>query len=153
MWSVLALLVCIRKTGGYGYTGARARTTQQSGQTPERKEKSATLFFVAVTTPKLIRLVCCLPTTSDCLAQQNRFVSSRQSGQTPAAVSIWFTGVGTVDQTYLIEHVRDLKPKFLDEIGELLKVCTNSTNVHNYLYKFYFRMLTLIINIYHILYT
>jgi len=36
-----------------------------------------------------IRLVSCLLTYPHCLAQQNRFVSSWQSGQTPAAVSIW----------------------------------------------------------------
>lgn len=46
------------------------------------------------------------------------------------------SSVGTVDQTYLIEHVRDLKLELCDEIGQMLKVSTNSTNVSNYLYTF-----------------
>jgi len=36
------------------------------------------------------RLECCLPTIAVCLAQQSGFVSTRQSGQTPAAVRIRF---------------------------------------------------------------
>jgi len=88
-------------------------------------------------TLKLIWLVCCLPTTPDCLAQQIGFVSSWQSGQTPAAVCIGFKCYCN-RQTYLIEiftdmpplwkqrdknyHNRDIKPKLRDETGEKLNI-------------------------------
>ena len=63
--------------------------------------------------------------------------------------------------TYDKEHVRDLKPKFWGEIEEMSQVGTNSTDVNNYLCAynifpfgtFYFRMLALIMNIHHTLYT
>ena len=55
-----------------------------------RKLDSTVLLFMAADTSKLIRLACCLPTSPDCLAQQSRFVSSRQSDQIPAAVCIGF---------------------------------------------------------------
>ena len=47
-------------------------------------------YCLSAATLKPIRLECCLPTTAYSLAQQSGFVSSRQSGQTPAAVCIRF---------------------------------------------------------------
>jgi len=63
----------------------------------------------------------------DCLAQESGFVSSRQFGQTPAAVCIGFesccNGQNVFNRTCL-RHAAplgpDLKPKLWDEIGEKL---------------------------------
>jgi hypothetical protein len=77
--------------GDSGYTatnptGVLSRNTfQMSGPT-----KLTTLLVVIVVTLQPIRLVCCLATPFKCLAQQNTFVSSRQSGQIPTAVRISF---------------------------------------------------------------
>jgi len=56
-----------------------------------RKQKSTKPLFMKAATLKLIQLARCLPTTPDCLSQQSRFVSYRQSSQTPAAVCIGFS--------------------------------------------------------------
>jgi len=73
---------------GYSYTGARKDATQQSGQTPDKEEdtKNITVYVSGYTetntTGKLSP-----PTV---WRRQSEFVSSRQSGQIPAAVRIGF---------------------------------------------------------------
>ena len=91
---------------------------------------------MAASTLNPIRLACCLPATPDWLTQQNRFVSSRLSGQTPAAGNMterWCNGqnslIGLVrdmppiwDQTDKKCHNRDLKPQLWNEIGQKVNV-------------------------------
>jgi hypothetical protein len=72
----------------YGCIAARTDTTQQSGQTPDQKVEinHVTVYINGFTeTDPTGRLSL---TTPDCMAQQNKFVSSRQSDQTPAAVRV-----------------------------------------------------------------
>ena len=62
-----------------------------------------------------IRKVSFLPTTADCQAQQNRFVSSWQSGQTLAALArhllllAYDSTVVAMDKTYLVELAIDVR--------------------------------------------
>jgi len=80
---------------GYIHTGARTDTTQQSGQTPDKeaeiknitsfifKKITKTLLFVSGYTETDTTGMFSPPTV---WRQQSEFVSSRQSGQTPAAL-------------------------------------------------------------------
>jgi len=69
---------------GYGYTGARNDTTQQSGQTPDKEAeiKNITVYVSCYTETDMTGMLS--PPTV--WRQQSEFVSSRQSGQIPAAV-------------------------------------------------------------------
>jgi len=71
-------------TLGYGYIGARTDTTQQSGQTPDKEVeiKSITVYVSGYTETDTTGM---LSPPND-WRQQSELVSSRQSGQTPAAV-------------------------------------------------------------------
>ena len=77
-----------RTSLGYGYTGARNDTTQQSGQTPDKEAeiKNITVYVSGYTETDTTGMLS--PPTV--WRQQSEFVSSRQSGQTPAAVRIGF---------------------------------------------------------------
>ena len=73
---------------GRGYIGARSDTTQQSGQTPDNavEIKHITVYvsgYIETDQTGMLspRTVC---------RQQSEFVSSRQSGQIPAAVCVGF---------------------------------------------------------------
>ena len=71
-----------------GYTGARNDTTQQSGEIPDKEAeiKNITLYASGYTETHTTGMLS--PPTL--WRQQSGFVSSRQSGQTPAAVCIGF---------------------------------------------------------------
>ena len=72
----------------YGYIGARNDTTQQSGQTPDKEVeiKHITVYVSGYTETDPTGMLS--PPTV--WRQQSEFVSSRQSGQMPAAVPIGF---------------------------------------------------------------
>ena len=53
---------------GSGYTGARTDTTQQSGQTPDKKVDINHLPVYVSGYTEMIRRECYLPTKVDCLA-------------------------------------------------------------------------------------
>jgi len=67
---------------GYGYTGARNDTTQQSGQTPDKEVviKNITVYVSVNTETNTTGMLS--PPTVWC--QQSEFVSSQQSDQIPA---------------------------------------------------------------------
>ena len=69
---------------GYGYTGVRNDTTQQSGQTPDKELdiKNITVYVSDYTETETTGMLS--PTTV--WRQQREFVLSRPSGQIPAAV-------------------------------------------------------------------
>ena len=73
---------------GFGYIGARTDTTRQSGQTPDKEAeiKNITVYVSGYTETDPTGVLS--PPTV--WLQQSEFVSSRQSGQTPAAVCIGF---------------------------------------------------------------
>ena len=73
-------------TLGCGYIGARNDTTQQSGQTPDKEVeiKHITVYVSGYTETDPTGMLS--PPTV--WRQQSEFVSSRQSGQMPAAVRI-----------------------------------------------------------------
>jgi hypothetical protein len=70
----------------YGYIGARNDTTQQSGQTPDKEVeiKNISVYDSGYTETDPTGMLS-LPTF---WRQQIEFVSSRQSGQIPAAVGV-----------------------------------------------------------------
>jgi len=63
----------------YGYVGDRNDATQQSGKTPDKKQKSKTLQFTSEATLKLIRLECYLP----------RLSGANKVGVFPAESLVW----------------------------------------------------------------
>jgi len=73
---------------GYGYIEAKTDTTQQSGQTPDKEVeiKSITVYVSGYTETDTTGML----SPSTVWRQQSDFVSSRQSGQILAAVSIGF---------------------------------------------------------------
>jgi hypothetical protein len=73
---------------GCGYTGAGNDTTQQSGQTTDKEVeiKHITVYVSGYTETDPTGMLS--PPTV--WSQKNEFVSSRQSGQIPAAVCIGF---------------------------------------------------------------
>ena len=73
---------------GYGYIGARNDTTQQSGQTPDKEVeiKNIAVYVSGCTDTDKSRMLS--PRTV--WRQQSDNVSSRQSGQIPAAGRIGF---------------------------------------------------------------
>jgi hypothetical protein len=73
---------------GYGYIGARKDTTQQSGQTPDKEVeiKNISVYGSGYTETDRTGMLS-LPTF---WRQQSEFVSSRQSGQIPAAVDVCY---------------------------------------------------------------
>jgi len=73
---------------GYSYIGARNDTTQQSGQTPDKEAeiKITTVYVSGYTETDTTGMLSPLTVWR----QQSEFVSSRQSGQIPAAVRIGF---------------------------------------------------------------
>jgi hypothetical protein len=81
---------------GYGYIGVRNDTTQQSGQTPDKKEiKNITVYVSGYTETDTTGMLS--PPTV--WRQQSEFVSSRLSGQILAAVRIGFESVVAMDKT------------------------------------------------------
>ena len=73
---------------GRGYIEARTDTTQQSGQTPDKEVdiKHITIYVSGYTETDPTGMLS-LPTV---WRQQSEFISSRQSGQLPAAVCMGF---------------------------------------------------------------
>ena len=73
---------------GYGYTGARNDTTQQLGQIPDKEVeiKNITVYASGYTETDTTGMLS--PPTV--WRKQSEFVSSRQSGQIPAAVRTGF---------------------------------------------------------------
>ena len=73
---------------GHGYVGARNDTTQQSGQTPDKEVdiKSITVYVSGYTETDPTGVL----STPTVWPEQSEFVSTRHSGQTPAAVCIGF---------------------------------------------------------------
>ena len=73
---------------GYGYTGARTDTTQQSGQTPDKEVeiKNITVYVSGYTETDPTGIL----SPPNVWRQQSEFVSSRQSGQILVAVRIEF---------------------------------------------------------------
>ena len=56
----------------FGHTqGASTMEPEQSEETPDKEEKSTTVLLMVVATLITNRLACCLPTTPECLDQQN----------------------------------------------------------------------------------
>ena len=73
---------------GYGYTGARNDTTQQSGQTPDKEVEIKNITVYVSGYAEADKTGILSPPTV--WRQQSDFVWSRQSGQIPAAGRIRF---------------------------------------------------------------
>ena len=73
---------------GHGYIGTRTDTTQQTGQTAHKEAeiKNINVYVSGYTETDTTGMLS--PRTVSC--QQSEFVSSRQSGQIPAAVRVGF---------------------------------------------------------------
>jgi len=82
--SILRVQAALR----YGHNGVRTDTTQQSGQPPDEEAeiKNITVYVSGYTDTYTTEMLS--PTTA--WRQQSGLDSSRQSGQTPAAVCIRF---------------------------------------------------------------
>jgi hypothetical protein len=76
-------MLCANPPLGYGYIGARTDTTQQSGQTPDKEaDINHITGYVSGYNETDTTGMLSPPTV---WRQQREFVSSRQSGQIPAA--------------------------------------------------------------------
>jgi hypothetical protein len=133
------------------FFSGRARATleaegpQNKHNSLDRLYKPTTLLFTAAATMNPIWLMSCLLTSPHCLAQQNTFVSRWQSGQTPAAVSIWFeycsNGPNLSERSCYRcvactgpdkKYNRDLKSKSRDGIGQKLNVTSTEIITMDY---------------------